>query len=187
MSVVVVDLLDVIDVDRQQRQRTQQLVRAMNFSFHRFDEGSTAERVGQSVSHRDLIQLVEKQRFDAAARQVAEDRATDFELIAGSELVLTNRYVVDVAAVGRLKVLDLPASIDLRQPSVTSRNRVTIDLDVRIAAPANDQLIPVEDEPSTRLGSFQRTRIREQQQRSSTGVYAVLSRLVLVHSPPTEG
>ena len=44
--------------------------------------------------------------------------------------MLTNRYIIDVAAIGRLEILDLPASpFELRQPRMTTRDRVAIDLD----------------------------------------------------------
>ena len=74
---LVVDLLEVIDVEHQQRQRPAVARAARDLALEELEEVALVVGAGQAVHDRHPVDLFVVARLDAGAREELEDRRAD--------------------------------------------------------------------------------------------------------------
>jgi hypothetical protein len=147
VAVLVVDRLEVIDVEHQQRQRPAVARAARDLALEELEEVALVVGAGQGVHDRHLVDLFVVARLDAGARQELEDRRADLQEVSVAQYRARHRHVVDVRAVGRLQVLDRPGIAVAKHARVAPRHRIAIDLDVAIRAAPEHDLVALQRKP----------------------------------------
>ncbi len=135
----VVDLLEVIDVEHHQRQRSPVAVRARYLAFDRVHEVALVEDLRQAVDGRQPVDLLVVRVLDVAAREELEDRAADLDEISVAQHVFVDQLVVDVRAVRRSEIADQDRLARVHDLRVIARDRFLIDLDVAFRRPPDHQ------------------------------------------------
>src|SRR5678816_2036186 len=96
VAVLVVDLLEVVDVEHQQRQRPAVARAACDLALEELEEVALVVGAGQGVHDRHPVDLFVVARLDAGAGQELEDRGADLEEVGVAQHALGDRHVVDI-------------------------------------------------------------------------------------------
>ena len=136
MTVRVVDLLEVVEVEHDQRQLASVATGACDFAIERLCEVALVENLRQPIDGGQAIDLLVIGALDVPAGKELENRASDLDEVAIDQRTFLDQLVVDVGAVGRPEIANpnRPAGIgDLR---VRARDRLLVDLDVALVGTA---------------------------------------------------
>ena len=140
----VVDHLEMVDVEEDQRQRPAVPRRAVDLALEVVHQVPLVVQAGQRVVDRQPVQLLVVLGLDVAAGQEAVQAVADAEIIAVGQRGVLRGRVVDERPVGALQVGDHVA-VDVQvEPRVTARDRMVEDGDVAIVAAAQDDRPPLE-------------------------------------------
>ena len=142
----VVDALEVVDVEHDQRQVAAVAQRAPDLALERLDEVAPVEDLREAVDRGEPVDLLVVRVLDVVAGEELEDAAADLDEVAVAQHVLVDHLVVDVGAVGRPHVAQHDRVAGVDDLAVVARHRFLIDLDVGLRRPADDDLRPVEVE-----------------------------------------
>ncbi len=138
MPQVVVDDLEAVNIDHDQRQGALVARRTGDLAVEEFEEVALVERLGESVHDREAIDLLVILRLDIAADEEAVNAIADAEVVAVLELVHRRGDVVDVRAVGALQVHRIVAVGARLNAGVSARHRMIVDADFAVAGAADD-------------------------------------------------
>ena len=129
----VVDALEAVDVEHDQRQVAAIAQRAPDLALERLDEVAAVEHLGEAVDRGEPIDLLVVGVLDVVAAEELEDAAADLDEVAVAQHVLVDHLVVDVGAVGRPHVAQHDRVAGVDDLAVVARDRFLIDLDVGLA------------------------------------------------------
>ncbi len=149
---LVVDLLEVIDVEHDQRQRPLVTRAARDLAVERLEEVALVVGLRETIDDGHAVDLFVVRRLDVRADEELEDRVADLEQVAVAQAILRDLFVVHVAAVGRAEIFHGPAGALARDLRVAARHGIAIDLDVAVGATADRALGVAELEALPQLG-----------------------------------
>ena len=136
----VVDRLEAIDVEQDQRQLATIALGARHFAVELLEEIAAVEHLRQTVDGGEAIDLLVVGVLDVAAREELEDGAADLDEVAVAQHVLVDELIVDVGAVGRAEVAQDDRLAGVDDLGVVARHRLLIDLHVRLRRAADDDV-----------------------------------------------
>ena len=156
----VVDLLEVIDVEEDQREAARVAAGAGGLALERLVEVALVVQLGEAVHRHQPVDLLVVLRLHVAAHDELEDRAADLELVAVAQDDLVDELVVDVGAVGRAEVADHVVGALSADPGVVAGHALLVELDVALGRAAEDrrlgaqrnppsEVVPVDDHQAT--------------------------------------
>ena len=123
VAVRVVELLEVIDVEHEQRQRLRVPLGEADLGAEPLDEVAAVERARQPVAQRRLEQLPLRRLLDGVvARELEHRRLADADLHALFEHALLHALAVDEGAVLRAEIGEQRAVGDGRDARVAARD-----------------------------------------------------------------
>src|ERR1043166_6940545 len=135
---VVVDVLELVDVDHDQREGALITGAASELAVEEFEEVALVEGLGQGIHDGEAVDFLVVFRLDVAAGQEAIDAVAHAEVVAVLELVHGGGDVVDVGAVGRLEIDGVVAVGAGLDAGVATAYRVVVDADLAVAGTAED-------------------------------------------------
>ncbi len=150
MAVYVVDAFEVVDVEHQNTQLAFVPSAANEFSFESFVQVALVVDLRETIDDGHAINFFVILRFDVGAREVLEDRRTNFHAVAVfQDNLARDLFVVAVRAVGAAIINDDPRIAVLSELRMSARYAVAIEDDLVVATSADACRTVVEDEAFT--------------------------------------
>ena len=150
---LVVDELEVIDVEHEQRQRPAVAGAAGDLALEELEEVALVVGTRQGIHDRHPVDLLVVAGLDARADQELEDRRADLHEVTVLEDALRDRDVVHIRAVRRLEILHRPVLAGAEDARVAAGDGVAIDLDVAVSATTERDLAARQREPLAHVGA----------------------------------
>ena len=161
VAVRVVELLEVVDVEHEQRQRLGVALGEADLGAEPLEEVAAVERAGEPVAQRRLEQLPLRPLLDrVVAGELEHRRLADADLHALLEHALLHALAVDVGAVLRAEIGQERAVGDGGDARVTARDALVLgQAQVRLGVAADDDLaVDGEDLAEVRAGDHHQAR-----------------------------
>src|SRR5690606_5244136 len=130
MTEGVVRLLEVVDVEDEQRQRPFVTTRPAQLALEGLHEVAAVVDLREAIDRAEPESLFVIGALDVLAGEKLEDRATDLHEVAIVQIGLVDLVVVDVGAVRRLVVAEAHALVVDDEPGVLAGNSVLAQADV---------------------------------------------------------
>jgi hypothetical protein len=129
----VVDALEMVDVEDQERQGPRVARTAVDLPLERLVEVTAVVELGEAIDRHQPIDLFVVARLDVVAEHELEDGPPDLQPVTVDERVLAHVQIVDVRAVGRAEVGHAVASVTrARDAGVMSADAVLVDGEVAL-------------------------------------------------------
>jgi len=135
---LVVDALETIQVEHDQRQRPAVTGRARQLPVQELQQVALVVDVGQGVDDGQAVDFLVVLRLDVAAGQEAIDAVSDPQVVAVLELADRRGNVVDEGAVGALQIDRVVAVRPGLDTGVAARYGMVVNADVAVVAAAQD-------------------------------------------------
>src|SRR5262249_47559616 len=133
---LVVDGLEAVEVEEDDRQRPAVALRARQLAVEELQHVALVVDLGQGVDDGETVNFLVIFGLDVAAGEKAIDAVADAKIIAVVELADGNAQVVDEGAVGALQI-DGVIAVDARlDAGVAARDGVIVDANVAVVAAA---------------------------------------------------
>src|SRR5262249_53859749 len=138
VAVVVVDLLEVIDIEHDEREISHVPARANDLLFEGLEQVALHMRLRETVDDGHPIDFFVVLRLDVGAREVLEDRRSDLDTITiGQPELAADLFVIYVSTVGGAVVDRPPDTAPLLEMRMTARHAVAFEHDVVLSPTAH--------------------------------------------------
>jgi hypothetical protein len=149
----VVHLLEMIDVEDDERDRAAVAHGAGHLALEHLIEEALVVHVGQAIEDRQPIDLLVVGSLDVGAGEKLHHRFTEADDVAVIELAPLDELVVHEGAVGRAQVLDPPVVAAANEASVAARHGVDVEVEIEIGTTPHGVLGAQERVAPPRVGA----------------------------------
>ena len=136
----VVDMLEVVDVEHQERERALVALGACDLFIQHLIEIPLVVQLGEAVGRHQPIDLLVVLDLDVITYDELQNRAADFQLVAVPEATLLfDEVIVDVRSIGRVEVANAEHALVEPEAAVVARDALLVDLNFALRGAPDDK------------------------------------------------